>query len=84
MERQTEPPINPKVKKKKKKGRKKGKSENYHGLYLHWNERKDRKRKGKSVPQGEKDGKRHCTGHWRRVATGRVFGTDGGKFSQKR
>ena len=49
MERQTEPPINPKTKTKTKtkKPKKKGKSEHYHGLYLHWNKRKSRKRKEK-------------------------------------
>ena len=41
-------------------------------------------REKKSRPQGEKDGKRHCTAHRRRVTAGKVLGTDEGKFSQKK
>ena len=41
-------------------------------------------REKKSVPQGEKDGKRHCTTHQRRVTASKTLGTDGGKFSQKK
>ena len=41
-------------------------------------------REKKSVPQGEKDGKRHCTAHRGRVTASKMLGTDGGKFSQKR
>ena len=44
MERQTKPPINPKTIANEK-GEKK--SENYHGLCLHQNKRKDKKRKEK-------------------------------------
>ena len=50
--------------------------------YIEIKERIEREKK--SRPQGEKDGKRHCTAHRRRVTAGKVLGTDEGKFSQKK
>ena len=40
-------------------------------------------REKKSVPQGGKDGKRHCTTHRRRVTVGKALRTDEGKFLRK-
>ena len=86
MERQTKPPINPKTIANEK-GEKK--SENYHGLCLHQNKRKDKKRKEKHTSKRKRwktplHGSPEKSYSQQSATASKALGTNGWKFSQKK